>query len=243
MCRWLIEPCPCRFLAQLRRKGLYDRPSLRATISNLHACNSFGIILGFRVSVFWLLFLSLRQLERRLAGFMQAAMITAHDRKAEKTTWSSQGSSCIKPGVWREQRRVKCWDAHHTFQPRFTIHLHWHCQTKNKNYPFPSTVSQANPCNVSAPMSQMPQMIWIERFKLDFNPHKILASKEWSFFSNWHTSRQVQQDWNCMGRFCRRDSASSPRLPPFPTWTPNSNIHKACSWREHQQTRGRFSNK
>ncbi len=29
---------------------------------------------------------------------MQVAMITAHDRKAEKTTWSSQGSSCIKPG-------------------------------------------------------------------------------------------------------------------------------------------------
>ncbi len=86
MRRWSIEPCPCRFLAQLSRKGLYDRPSLRATISDLHACNSFGIILGFRVSVFWLLFLSLRKLERRLAGFMQAAMITTHDRKAKKTT-------------------------------------------------------------------------------------------------------------------------------------------------------------
>jgi hypothetical protein len=30
--------------------------------------------------------LSLRRFERRLAGFMPAATITAHDRKAEKTT-------------------------------------------------------------------------------------------------------------------------------------------------------------
>jgi hypothetical protein len=59
---------------------------LRATISNVHACNSFGIILGFRVSVFLLLFFSLCKLECRLAGFMQAAMIIAHDRKAEKMT-------------------------------------------------------------------------------------------------------------------------------------------------------------
>ncbi len=151
--------------------------------------------------------------------------------------------SSHNPPILIAKVRVKCWDAHHTFQPRFTIHLHWHCQTKNKNYPFPSIVSQANPCNVSAPMSQMPQMIWIERFKLDFNPHKILAPKEGSFFSNSHTLRQVQQDWNCVGRSYRRDSVSSPRLPPSPTWTPDSNIHKACSWKEHQQTRGRFSNK
>ncbi len=183
--------------------------------------------------------------------------------KRNVMTWHLQGSKiclsftlanstlnfCISacssnnPPILLTEVRVKCWDAHHTFQPRLTIHLHWHCQTKNKNYPFPSIVSQANPCNVSAPMSQMPQMIWIERFKLDFNPHKILAPKEGSFFFNWHTSRQVQHDWNCVGWSCRRDSVSSPRLPPSPTWTPNSNIHKACSWREHQQTRGRFSNK
>jgi hypothetical protein len=84
-------------------------------------------------------------------------------------------------------------------RPQTQTHEHPLAWNRNRNYPFPSIVSQANPCNVSAPMSQMPQMIWIERFKLDFNPHKILAPKEGLLFSIWHTSGQVQQDWNCVG--------------------------------------------